>query len=276
MNLRGLLLMLTSLALAAGAAVWANNWMTERLAGASEHGGLNRVVAAAQEIPFGTRVDSTLVKVVELPPDSIPKTAFLNPDDVVGKVAAFTIYQDEILREERIVDHVGGSALAAVLEEGKRAITVRVNDVVGVAGFLLPGNRVDVIATRKSKDGVTATTLLQNMKVLAVDQTASPDKNDPVIVRAVTLEAAPSEAEQIVQATQTGSVQLTLRNPLDGTRRAPDPSPAEPDDSAPPPVPQPVIVDRTSVVVVIRGTSVSETEFSADKTASTTRVDFAR
>ena len=95
-----------------------------------------------------------------------------------------------------LADNAGGTALAVVIEQGKRALTVRVNDVIGVAGFLLPGSRVDVLSIRKA-DGRTAIseTILQNLKVLAVDQKVSPDKNEPVIVRAVTLEVTPEQAE---------------------------------------------------------------------------------
>ena len=85
-----------------------------------------------------------------------------------------------------------------------------------MAGFLLPGNRVDILSTRnKARGKATTETILQDVKVLAVDQTASTDKDRPVVVRAVTLELTPAEAELLVKATSEGSLQLTLRNPLD-------------------------------------------------------------
>ena len=102
------------------------------------------------------------------------------------------------------------------IEPTKRAVSVRVNDVIGVGGFLLPGNRVDVLATRMTDERRAVTqTLLQNLKVLAVDQTASPEKDKPAVVRAVTLEMEPVEAELLVGATEEGTVQLALRNPDD-------------------------------------------------------------
>jgi pilus assembly protein CpaB len=273
MKLRPVLMVAVSLALAGAAAVSANRWMTSRLAGAGGEKEGSAVVAAAAEIPFGTKIDSTLVKVVELPPESVPEGAFVDAEQVIGRVAASTLYKGEVLLSGRVVEHVGGSALAAVVEEGQRAITVRVNDVVGVAGFLLPGNRVDVIATRRKTNGERGTasrTLLQNLKVLAVDQTASPDKNEPVIVRAVTLQAGPQEAEQIAQATQEGQVQLTLRNPLDGARSSGELAQAE--TGAEEPTARPAI-DRTLVVQVIRGTDMSSASFGATRQAD---VDFAR
>ena len=276
MKLRGVLMLLVSLVLAGFAAVSANKWMTSRLAAAGAEGELSGVVAAATEIPFGTKIDATLIKMVELPPESVPQGVFRDPEAVVGRVAAFTLFPGEVLLDGRVVEHIGGSALAAVVAEGKRAISVRVDDVVGVAGFLLPGNRVDVIATRRKTGGERGTesrTLLENLKVLAVDQTTSPDKNEPVIVRAVTLEAEPAQAEEIVRAQDEGKVQLTLRNPLDGTRREVpgDPLPAEPEVATAAPAP---VISRTVVVEVIRGTSSSSTTFGGGN--QQVAVDFAR
>jgi len=276
MKLRGVLMLLVSLVLAGFAAVSANKWMTSRLAAAGAEGELSGVVAAATEIPFGTKIDATLIKMVELPPESVPQGVFRDPEAVVGRVAAFTLFPGEVLLDGRVVEHIGGSALAAVVAEGKRAISVRVDDVVGVAGFLLPGNRVDVIATRRKTGGERGTesrTLLENLKVLAVDQTTSPDKNEPVIVRAVTLEAEPAQAEEIVRAQDEGKVQLTLRNPLDGTRREVpgDPQPAEPEVATAAPAP---VISRTVVVEVIRGTSSSSTTFGGGN--QQVAVDFAR
>lgn len=275
MKLRGVLMLLVSLVLAGFAAVSANKWMTNRLAAAGADGELSGVVAAAAEIPFGTKIDATLIKMIELPPKSIPQGAFQDPEAVIGRVAAVTLFPGEVLMEGRVVEHIGGSALAAVVAEGKRAITVRVDDVVGVAGFLLPGNRVDVIATRRRSGGERGTesrTLLENLKVLAVDQTTSPDKNEPVIVRAVTLETDPAQAEEIVGAQDEGKVQLTLRNPLDGTRREvpQEPAPAQPEVAHVAPAP---VISRTVVVEVIRGTSTTSTTFGGDQQVA---VDFAR
>lgn len=261
-------MLLLSLVLAGVAAVSANRWMASRLAAGGAGGSLSGVVAAATEIPFGTKIDATLIKMVQLPPESVPATAFHDPQAVIGRIATGTLYKDEVLMEGRVVEHFGGSALSAAVEEGKRAVTIRVNDVIGVAGFLLPGNRVDVIATRRKSGGdrgIESQTLLQNLKVLAVDQTTSPDKDKPVIVRAVTVEVGPAQAEQIVGATEEGKVQLTLRNPLDGTRREPGPEPTAPGPAAEAVVkpPAPPVLDRSEVVVVIRGTSVSSTIFES-------------
>jgi pilus assembly protein CpaB len=128
-----------------------------------------------------------------------------------------------------------------------------------VAGFLLPGNRVDVLAARlETGRRATAETILRDVKVLAVDQTAATEKNEPVIVRAVTLEVNPAQAEVLVKAKEEGSIQLTLRNPLDDevfvAEVAPPPAPAPVRRVVAPPAP------RQRSVTVIRGTDVSTTK----------------
>ena len=205
-----------SLMMALGAAVIAMNWMQEqggdeRLADASQ------VVVAALQVPFGTTVQASDLKIVHMPREVVPPNSFNDVASVVGRVSNQVIYPGEIVLEGRVSEHMGGSALAALLDPGKRAMSVRVDDVVGVAGFLLPGNRVDVVSTRRNgnRNDVESRTVLRNLKVLAVDQIAGQERDGPVIVRAVTLEVDPRQAEILVQATQQGKVQLTLRNPLE-------------------------------------------------------------
>jgi pilus assembly protein CpaB len=142
-----------------------------------------------------------------------------------------------------------------------RAVSVAVNEIIGVAGFLLPGNRVDVLATKKAGNrNVKAHTLLQDIKVLAVDQTSSTDKNDPVIVRAVTLEVNPQQAEVLIRATQEGKVQLTLRNPLDEVLVVADQGPAPQVNKPAAKTPVRKRVFYKPKVTVIRGTQVSTSE----------------
>lgn len=273
MRKSGIVLMLgVSLTMALGATLLARSWMAERTAEDGDGPDGTSVVAAAMEIPYGRTVQAADLRLMELPPEAIPDGSFNHLEDVVGRVTSQTIYQGEVILERRVAEHLGGSALAAMLEHGKRAMTVRVDDVVGVAGFLLPGNRVDVLSTQRrgGTREVESETILKNIKVLAVDQTASPERDAPVIVRAVTLEVEPPQAERLVKATQEGKVQLTLRNPLDATESAngevaepkpepkPDPKPAarpEPVRARPAPPPRPRIFN----VTVIRGIESSTT-----------------
>jgi pilus assembly protein CpaB len=149
--------------------------------------------------------------------DTIPDDAFDASEKTVGKIATFDILRGDIVRGARLSEHLGGSTLASLIAPDKRAISVRVDDVVGVGGFLLPGNRVDVLATKTTNAGsnsATSRTILENLRVLAVDQTAGTDKTQPVVVRAVTLEMSVAEAEALVTAQTEGKLQLALRNPL--------------------------------------------------------------
>lgn len=217
MKARAILTLLLSLSMAGLAAVLANNWISQRLGATEQQAWDGQVVAAAADISVGSQLEAAHLKVIPLPREAISAGYLTSLEDAIGRVAIQPLYSGEILLEKRLTQHGGGSPLAAVIESGKRALTVRVNDVIGVAGFLLPGNRVDVVSTRRGSGNrpSVSKTIVENLKVLAVDQTVSSDKNDPVIVRAVTLEVTPKQAEQIVRATEEGKVQLTLRNPLD-------------------------------------------------------------
>lgn len=228
---RGLVLVMLSVILGVGAAWFANNWLQARLITDADTESNNGVVlAAAIGIPYGTKIESRHVKTLEMPKTAIPSGALRSFEEVEGKVATAEIISGEMLLGARFVEHNSGSTLAALVEKQKRAVTVRVDDVVGVAGFLLPGNYVDVLATKLNRQSQKATTktVLRNIKVLAVDQTAKTDDNDPVVVRAVTLEMTPKEAEILVKRKEEGTIQLTLRNPLDTmvVEEKPEPAPA--------------------------------------------------
>ena len=262
MKRRGWILVVLSLCLGGLSAWGANNWVKAQLSGEDGANG-EQVVVAAMDIPYGTKVEGRHLGMISMPAGSAPQNAFRELAAVEGKVATMDIARGEILLNERFADHDGGSTLAALVGPNMRAVTVRVDDVVGVAGFLLPGNRVDVVASRLDQRTRLATTetILTNLKVLAVDQTASTDKNDPVIVRAVTLEMSPVQSEAIVKAKEEGTIQLTLRNPHD---QAPPPVVVKvPEKPAPP-----VVVTRApapsgpphTVVTIIRGTQVDSTK----------------
>ncbi len=255
---RGVVLIFLSLLMAVGAAFVANRWVVARVMPDQEIAANSaQVVAAAMSIPFATKVEERHLKLVEMPEGLTPDGFFEEIQDVLGRVSTTNISRGEILVTERFRTHTTGSTLAALVTENMRAVTVRVDDVVGVAGFLLPGNTVDILASRKigNKRAITET-ILRNIKVLAVDQTASAESNEPVIVRAVTLEMKPKQAEVLFQARVEGRIQLTLRNPLE----------AEPEP--PPPAPPKKRVVRRPVkrspgpteVIVIRGTSVEKTK----------------
>jgi len=263
------ILVAVSLLFAGIAAVLANRWMNERTAAVeATRPRTTRVVVAATDIPFGTSIEARHLASVDMLVNAVTSGSYSQPSVVIGKVARSDIYAGEMLLERRVVARGEGSTLAAVVSPNMRAVTVRVDDVVGVAGFLLPGNRVDVVAAREENRKAYAETILDDVRVLAVDQVSNADKNAPMVVRAVTLEVNPEGALAIARARQLGSLQLTLRNPHEGSgtpgviRTAEVPlAPMPPIDIAPP---RPMPVARHGVaamprVTVIRGTVVSQT-----------------
>lgn len=214
MNKRFIIMLSIALLLSLLAAWVANRWIQGRTVPDSA----GSVVVAAVEIPFGVKMEESQIKLIAWPGNSAPpQGSYSSKEQVVNKVAMNKFYPDEVITEKRISEYLGGSTLSALITKEYRAISVRVDDVVGVSGFILPGNKIDILSTRmdRTTNKATTRTLLQNIKVLAVDQEASQEKEKPAIVRAVTLELRPDQAEIMVQAMQEGTIQLTLRNPLD-------------------------------------------------------------
>lgn len=263
---RTVLMLFFALAMGLSAAWLARGWAVDRLATPTEENGVPVVVAALQ-IPFGKKLEASDLRVSTMPKSMVPAGAYRDPVEIESTVAMSTIYPGEVIMREKVAAFSGGSALSAVIAPNKRAVTVRVNDVIGVAGFLMPGNRVDVVAAVPvGNRRYQSRTLLENVKVLAVDQSASPEKDKPVIVRAVTLELSSADAEDLVKATQEGVVQLALRNPLDdGVRPEPEPEPVKEEIVAKAPVAKPAprrVVVTSSNVTIIRGTEVSTSRVS--------------
>ena len=206
------MLLLLSIAFGLGAVMIAKQWLdsqtqpTVKLEEVERH----PVLVAAMEIEPGVIIEEKHLKTRLMEVDWIDETTLTEPSQAIGKVAANSIYEGELVNPNRIAVLGEGVTLAAMIPEDKRALTIRVNDVIGVAGFLLPGNKVDILNTK----GGGTSTVLKNIKVLAVDQTARTKDNKPVIVRAVTLEVSPKEAEKLLTENSKGRIQLALRNPL--------------------------------------------------------------
>ena len=255
---RGFLLIAISVFLAIAAAWAARNWLQGRLSAnsSSVDSGVT-VVVAAMEIPFGTKVEARHLRTITLPRSAQVGEVFSKPEDVTGLIALQKIISGEILLKARFADRSAGSTLAAIVKTDMRAVTVRVDDVIGVAGFLMPGNHVDVVAARMVNQRAVTETVLHDLNVLAVDQTAAQDKDQPAVVRAVTLEVSPKDAEILVRSREEGKIQLTLRNPLD-KNAAEEVAAATP----PPPVirhPHRDVTPRPAedAVTIIRGTKVN-------------------
>jgi pilus assembly protein CpaB len=182
--------------------------------------GLAKVVVAKAPLYFGSSVTPEHLKLVDWPADAVPPGAFRSVDEVLGgetRVALRPIEPNEPVLASKISSKGGRLSLSGLIGTDKRAATIRVNDVVGVGGFLLPGDRVDVMITRTLPgDGPDAQTitdvLLQNVRVVGVDQDANEAKDKPQIVRAVTVEVTQEQAQKLALGQQVGSLSLALRN----------------------------------------------------------------
>jgi pilus assembly protein CpaB len=216
MKKRGFLLVALSLLMGVGAAWVANNWVQIRNGQiATINDNETAVVVASMNIPYGTKIAPRHLDTIMVPPAMLPQDVVIDPESIEGQVSNIDVVAGEMLINSRLSEHGSGSTLAALIGDNMRAITVRVDDVVGVAGFLLPGNFVDIIAIKVNRRTMVATTntVLKKVRVLAVDQKARTDDSEPVVVRAVTLEMAPKDSEILSKSKAEGSIQLTLRNP---------------------------------------------------------------
>lgn len=183
----------------------------------SPAGAGSSVVVAVGRIESGVPVGALQLKVVRWPAASTPSGSFSDPGKLEGRVARQEIHDGEPVLDSKLAPIGTKGGLSAVISPGKRAITVRVNDVVAVAGFTLPGSFVDVLVSAKDSSGVAFSKIvLSRVKVLAVaqDLTAT-DPAKPKVVNAVTLELSPQDAEQLDLARSIGSLSLVLRNETD-------------------------------------------------------------
>lgn len=206
---------LTAVALLLGALV---TFLVARALGLAGLGGVSTamVVVTTANIAAGQSIDSTQVKEVAWPQANVPPGSFDRAKALYGRVAKQTLFTGEPVLEARLAAQDARGGLSAIIETGKRAISVRVNDVVGVAGFALPGSLVDVLVSAKDESQHPfSTTVLTRVKVLAVAQETQADPNKPKVVNAVTLELTSLEAEKLDLARSIGTLSLVLRNDSD-------------------------------------------------------------
>jgi len=254
---RGPLLIVISLVLAMMAAWVANNWLSMR-ASAKVGPAEEKVVTAAVDMPLGTKIEEDQLALIDVLPGTAPKGAYHLIADVAGKVTATPVLAGEILLAPRLASGGKGSALASIVDKNMRAVTIKVDEMVGTAGFMMPGNRVDVIAAAAYNGAAHAYTILSNVKVIAVDQTTPQDPSQPSVVHAVTLMVTPADAELLMKARTGAQLQITLRNPLDQSdARSKLPQEAEPVKVVQ--VKKVVRVAPAPEITVIRGTDVKHT-----------------
>ena len=181
---------------------------------------LGNVVVAKTEIPLGEKITAEQLALAPIPNGSLPEGVFRKMDDVVGRVAITPIGMRETITTMKLAPAGTGGGLSAVIPEGYRAMTVKVDDVVGVSGFIMPGSFVDVVAIilpasqTAATNGPISKIVLQNIKVLASGAKIDSPENQrqPSEVKAVTLQVTPDQAEMLVLAANEGKLQLVMRN----------------------------------------------------------------
>lgn len=176
------------------------------------------IIVARVPLEFGTELNQQLLTEISWSSNERPEGSFSSMDEVLNgerRVALRSIAPGELILKDRISGFGGRATLSQIIDDGMRAVTLRVNDVSGAGGFILPGDRVDVLATiQPTDDRIDTLTdiLLENVRVLAIDQLADDSQEGAIIAKAATLEVAPEDSQRIALAATIGSLSLSLRN----------------------------------------------------------------
>ncbi|TMQ56272.1 MAG: Flp pilus assembly protein CpaB [Candidatus Eisenbacteria bacterium] len=254
---------------------------------AGQRANLRDVVVSVTDLTFGTKLESTMLRIAHYPKDAVPEGAYAHVDSVVGQTTKVFMAAREPVTAIKLSSRGGG--LSMLVRPKMRAASIEVNQVSGVSGFVLPGDRVDVLITvnpRHDEDAVTRT-LLQNIEVLAAGQKTQQQDNKPINVQAVTLLVDPAGAEVLAHAGHEGEISLVLRNPGDDSKEqvpglstremlggsiptavptaAPKRRPTVTPVSTPPPG-VPVVHREPPKIRIIRDASVTETPAFHDST----------
>jgi pilus assembly protein CpaB len=176
-----------------------------------------QVIVAADDLQVGTKVDEHDIKIITIPASDLPPGAPRRRSDVVGHGVIIPISKGEFILANKLAGENAGSGLPALIPPGMRAVSVRVNDVVSVAGYVTPGTRVDVLLTGTPGGGdQQTTTVLQNVAVIAAGHTLERSSTGEAVTSPViTLLVSPDDAQKVTLAQSEGHIQLSLRNPLD-------------------------------------------------------------
>ena len=188
------------------------------------------VIVAADDIQVGARIEEHDVRIARFPAPGLPGGAYSKRSQVLGRGVIIPVAKGEFILPSKLAPENAGSGLPSLIPPGMRAVSVRVNEVVSVAGFVGPGTRVDILLTG-TPNGSTepqTTTVLQNVAVIASGHTLERNAaGDPQNTPVITLLASPEDAERLTLASSEGKIQLSLRNPLDTHADAVDPANAK-------------------------------------------------
>lgn len=256
------------------AVLLANRWMSGRVSDeagvARDPIALAKVVIATENVEIGAPLTGKNLALADWPRANIPKGAFEQLADVEGRVAVTRLTAGQPILAAELAAPGSGAGLVALLPEGARAISIRVDDVSGVSGFVLPNTFVDVISIETKGDRESASIILEMVRVLAIAQETQSEEGKAKVVKTVTLQLSPEEATKLALKVRQGSIHLTLRSPLEQPqeemvaaqvpaetprpvvrRAAPAPKPRVVKPAAPPAP----AAETTAKVEVIRGTT---------------------
>ncbi|MEY2619407.1 MAG: Flp pilus assembly protein CpaB [Pseudomonadota bacterium] len=279
-NIRPLGALLLALVLGMAAAAYAARWLQQQSASNTV-----QVIVAQRDLPMGTRLQPDMLQTMAWPKAAAIQDPLTTLDQAVGRVIHMPVQRGEPLLQSKLAAVGEKGGLSSVLAPGQRAVTVKVNEIMGVAGFALPGNFVDVMVNMPDNQNQPVSKIvIERIRVLAVAQDVSSNESKPRVVNAVTLQVSPQQAEQIDLARSVGTLSLVLRSqgddipvqtsgsrkldflpevaaavvPVIATKAAPArphaarPAPAPPAAAATPPVPE------SPRLEVIRGLSLSQ------------------
>jgi pilus assembly protein CpaB len=279
-NIRPMGVLLLALVLGLAAAAYAARWLQQQSASNTL-----QVIVAKRDLPMGTRLQPDMLQTMAWPKAAAIQDPLTTLDHAVGRVIHMPVQRGEPLLQSKLAAVGEKGGLSSVLAPGQRAVTVKVNEIVGVAGFALPGNFVDVMVNMPDNQNQPVSKIvIERIRVLAVAQDVSSNESKPRVVNAVTLQVSPQQAEQIDLARSVGTLSLVLRSqgddmpvqtsgsrkmdflpqvaaavvPVIATKAAPErpraarPAPAPPTAGISPPVPE------SPRFEVIRGLSLSQ------------------
>lgn len=223
MRLSSILMALTGLAVAAGSAFAARDFLeSQQGMTASEEAPVVQVVAAARDIPFGMMIEGHMLTSISWPRDAVPPGVFTNYEALVAgpggepRRAKRSISQGELLLANKVSEFGEKVTIVQTLSPNNRAMAITVNAETAVGGFVTPGDYVDIVLTHSGgNSGLSVTTILQNIRIIGVDQDANVETDKPGIARTVTVEVTPDQSQRLALAQSAGSLSLTLRNRLE-------------------------------------------------------------
>jgi pilus assembly protein CpaB len=249
-----------AVAVAALLSIFVYHEFTQQMAAVRPAPVQGHLVVALRALQIGTRLDASNLRLIDWPSSEVVPGTFSRIEDCANRALITPVGENEPILENRLAPQQAGAGLPAIIPEGMRALTVAVNDVIGVAGFVIPGTMVDVLVTGNLSGGSGGNsitrTILENVRVMAAGQQIQQDRDGkPVTVPVITLLVTPDDATRLTMASTEGKIQLALRNTIDakvtdpapvlqstlfGGAPAPPPkrvSPGKPAPPAPPPPP---------------------------------------